>query len=176
MFVPSWRKEQPRPDVPITGKIQTMYHLNVLSVYITVLCGQHVEDSDLILMFRTIAGNPGHRMQPHIWFLQISTFCTTWRGGTSWCSRRRGASRANEWSATTTASSSSWPSSLTASSCPTTCTGTFRARSRSGSASSTRGCSCTPSLITSEFLPDPGAGLSSLLSSWNVTQMDDKFC
>lgn len=80
---------------------------------------------------------------------QISTFWETWRGGRFWCSRRRGASRANAWSATTTGSSSSWPTSLTASSCPTTCTATSREGSRSGSASSRRGCSCTPSLTTS---------------------------
>jgi len=82
---------------------------------------------------------------------QISTFCETWRGGRSSCSRRRDVSRENGSSATTTASSSSWATSPTASSCPTTCTGTCRERSRSGNASSRRGCSCTLSSITSEL-------------------------
>lgn len=82
---------------------------------------------------------------------QISTFWETWRGGRFWCSRRRGASPANAWSATTTGSSSSWLTSPTASLCPTTCTATSKEGSRSGSASSRRGCSCTPSLTTSEL-------------------------
>lgn len=87
--------------------------------------------------------------------IQISKFCVSWRGKGFWCSHRRGAMQANGWSVMTTATLSSTPSSLTASSCPTTCTVTFRERSRSGSASSKRGCSCTPLLITSEFcVPD----------------------
>ncbi len=28
VFVPSWRKEQPRPDVPITGKEKGMHHVS----------------------------------------------------------------------------------------------------------------------------------------------------
>lgn len=50
-----------------------------------------------------------------------------------------------------------------ASSCPMTCTGTSRERNRSGSASSRRGCSCTPSSMTSQFCQH---------SSTNVTELD----
>lgn len=96
-----------------------------------------------------------HHFSDLMFGIQISKFCVSWRGKGFWCSHRRGAMQANGWSVMMTATLSSMPLSLTASSCPTTCTVTFRERSRSGSASSKRGCSCTPLLITSEFcVPD----------------------
>ena len=88
---------------------------------------------------------------------QTSTSWESWRRRRSWCSRRPAASQANASSATTTASSSSTPSSLTAWSCPTTCTGTCRGGGPSGGASSRRGCSCSPSSTTSQFSISPDA-------------------
>ena len=109
VFVPLWRKEQPRPDTPITGT------------------GRQVSGHQVTQVLSCVSKSSC--------VLQINTSSSSSRGGGSWCTRPLAASVGSAWRATTTATLSGWRSTRTASSSPTTTTGTSRRRASSGRAS-----------------------------------------
>lgn len=109
VFVPAWRKEQSRPDALITGK-----SLDFWSIFGKTRHGKSV------------------RAEPFFYIFQTKRSYVGWRKTRSWSSRHLAVSRDAAWCAMTTASSSNWPMSQTASLCRTTTTVTCPMRSRSG--------------------------------------------